>query len=68
MKSATNFIDFFVHDILDYSLMNKDEPTFTKNLTIFNIKMAVNEIIETLEDKCSMKNIKVSTKFIGFDH
>ena len=38
MVCATKFIDFFVHDILDYTILNKDEHNFTKNLEIFNIE------------------------------
>ena len=45
MKSATKFIDFFVHDILDYTLLNKKEPNFTQNITMFNVEEAVSEII-----------------------
>ena len=59
MGSATKFIDFFVHDLLDYTILNKDDKNFTKNFTIFNIKMAISEIIETLEDKVKLKNIAV---------
>ena len=51
MASATKFIDFFVHDILDYTILNKDESNFNKNITIFNVSQAVNEIIDTLHDK-----------------
>ena len=51
MASATKFIDFFVHDILDYTILNKDETNFNKNITIFNVKEAVEEILETLDDK-----------------
>ena len=61
MGSATKFIDFFVHDILDYTLLNKDGKNFTKNFTIFNIMTAISEIIETLEDKVKLKNISVET-------
>ena len=46
MASATKFMDFFVQDILDYTLLNKDENNFIKNITIFNIKLAINEIID----------------------
>jgi hypothetical protein len=45
MTSAAKFIDFFVHDILDYSILNKEEKNFTKALAIFDIREAVNEII-----------------------
>ena len=59
MASATKFIDFFVHDILDYTILNKDDANFTKKITLFNIDFAVNEIVECLEDKVKMKKIVV---------
>jgi signal transduction histidine kinase len=62
------FVDFFVHDILDFTILNKDEKNFTKNITIFDIKLAVQQIIDILEDKTQMKNIKVKTRFIGFEN
>jgi len=30
MKSAANFIDFFVHDILDFTLLHEAQGSFTK--------------------------------------
>ena len=36
--SATKFIDFFVHDILDYTILNKQQKNFTKNSVIFDIR------------------------------
>ena len=68
MVSATKFIDFFVHDILDYTLLNNKENKFTKNNTVFNLKNSIQDVIDTLLDKCVMKNIQVQTKFIGFDN
>ena len=44
--SASKFIDYFVHDMLDYSILNKDEKKFTKTLEKFNIQDAIKEIIE----------------------
>ena len=67
MISATKFIDFFVHDILDYTLLNNKENKFTKNIAVFNIKNSIQDVIDTLIDKCGMKNIQVETKFIGFN-
>ena len=57
MGCATKFIDFFVHDILDYTILNNDEHNFTKNLEIFNIKLAIQEILDILDDKVKMKQI-----------
>ena len=59
MGSAAKFIDYFVHDMLDYTILNKDEKNFTKTIEKFNIKNAIYEIIEILEDKISMKSLQV---------
>ena len=66
MTSASKFIDFFVHDILDYTLLNKNAKNFIKNMTVFDIKTCVNEIIEIQEDKINMKNISIKITFSGF--
>ena len=66
MESATKFIDFFVHDILDYTLLNKDDKNFTKNITIFNLKHAVSEIMQCMNDKVVLRNLAVEVKFFGF--
>ena len=68
MASSTKFIDFFVHDILDYTMLNKNESKFDKHITIFNVKDSVNEIIETLDDKTQMKDIEIDTKYVGFEN
>ena len=44
--SASKFIDFFIHDILDYTLLNKKETNFSKSCVPFNIKLAIKEILE----------------------
>jgi hypothetical protein len=63
MISAVKFIDYFVHDILDYTLLNKKDRNFVKDVNIFSIRVAVAEIVSILEDKANMKNIKVLTIF-----
>jgi hypothetical protein len=55
LTSAVKFVDFFVHDILDYTILNKEEKYFTKSISVFNIQDAVQEIIEIQEDKAHMK-------------
>ena len=37
ITSAAKFIDFFVHDILDYTVLNKDAKNFVKQNSIFDI-------------------------------
>jgi len=38
MSSATKFIDFFVHDILDYTILNEDKTKFNYQISIFDVK------------------------------
>ena len=66
ISSATKFIDFFVHDILDYTLLNEKDENFVPNNTIFNIKTAVDQIKQILEDKVTMKAINVQLKDNSF--
>ena len=67
MASATKFIDFFIHDILDYTILNEGSKNFTKNISVFNVKHAINEIMDTMSDKVKMKDLKVSIQMIGFN-
>ena len=53
--SATKFTDFFVHDILDYTIITKEANNFVKNITVFEIGDAINELKDILEDKIKMK-------------
>jgi len=41
VTSAAKFIDFFVHDILDYTILNKDEKNFGKHISVFDIREAI---------------------------
>jgi CheY-like chemotaxis protein len=67
IKSAASFIDFFSHDILDYTMLNQKTINFVKNMANFDIRVAIREIIEILEDKLKMKDIRMETDYIGFD-
>jgi signal transduction histidine kinase len=44
--SAAKFIDYFVHDMLDYTMLNKEEKNFVKSVSIFDIRNAIGEIVE----------------------
>jgi signal transduction histidine kinase len=67
LTSAAKFVDFFVHDILDYTILNKDEKHFIKQISVFDINTAVQEILDIQKDKASLKNISIRISFIGFD-
>lgn len=45
MSSAAKFIDYFVHDILDYTILNKEEKNFAKDLKLEDIRTTIDEII-----------------------
>ena len=57
MTQAAKFIDFYVHDILDYTLLNKNENGFVKQMEIFDMQKCVSEICMILSDKADMKSI-----------
>ena len=48
-------------------MLNKDETEFHKNIENFNIREAVDEILVIQNDKVKMKDIQVSTQYLGFD-
>lgn len=44
MTSSAKFIDYFVHDILDFTVLTNDSHNFIKNFTVFDIRDAFQEI------------------------
>ena len=34
--------------MLDYTILNNNEANFTKNIDLFNVEHAINEIIESM--------------------
>jgi hypothetical protein len=66
MTSSAMFIDYFVHDILDFSILNKEGAIFTKDLNVCSIKETINQIITIQEDKAKMKNIEIKTHYKDF--
>ena len=68
ITSASKFLDFFVHDILDYSMLNKGEINFNKNIENFDIRHMVDEILSIHNDKVKMMEIKLKVEFLDFDN
>ena len=66
MGSAAKFIDYFVHDIIDYTILNKQEKNFAKDLQSMDIRQTVEEIVEIQADKSEIKEIEVSIKYKNF--
>ena len=67
IKTGANFIDYFVHDILDYTILNNSSDKFTKILKVFDIRDSLEEILQMQEDKAIMKQITVGIKYVGFN-
>ena len=67
ISSAGKFIDFFVHDILDYTVLSRNAANFVKNMQVFHAKACVQEIVDILRDKIDMKRNQIETLFQGFD-
>ena len=66
MTSAVKFIDFFVHDMLDYTLLSNASNKLMKDIMMFDIRVALAEIINMLEDKTKAKKIQILIEFKGF--
>lgn len=66
INNSSKLIDFFVHDILDYAVLNGKNQNFTKRIQIFDVRDSVDQIIELMKDKAQMKNITIKTEFFGF--
>lgn len=56
-ETGAKFIDFFVHDILDFSVLNNNGKNFTKVSKVCDIRNAVDEIVEMQHDKINLKQI-----------
>ena len=66
MKASAKLIDYFVHDILDYTVLTNDSKNFIKEITNFDLQECIIQIYEILEDKVKMKDIRLKIELIGF--
>ena len=55
ITSASKQIDFFVHDMLDFNMLDDGENNFIKAMSIFDIRDAVQEIIQIQKNQAQMK-------------
>ena len=51
MSHATKYIDFFIGDILDYSVINKTSENFKKENRTFDIRRAITTVVDLVTDK-----------------
>ena len=65
--SASKIIDYFIHDMLDYTQLCKDgDNDFQKVVETHDMRKTVNEIIEIQLDKIHMKAITIDLQYRGF--
>ena len=67
MDSASKFIDFFVHDILDYSVLMNNSKAFRAENEVFDIREGIKQISRVHEDSLALKKIDFKQYFIGFN-
>ena len=68
MYSAAQHIDHYVHDILDYTILDDNEMQFEIDEQVFDVKNAIDDIISIKKDKIVMKDIQLSIEYKGFEH
>lgn len=66
MNNSANLIDYFVHDMLDYTILSNNVENFMKDNQYFDIVECINQIYEMLEDKINLKSINLEILIIGF--
>lgn len=59
LSNAAQFLDYFIHSVLDYSVLNGKSSNFTKNIDTFDIRDCINQIVDIMQNKANMKNINV---------
>ena len=60
MNSSSKFIDYFVHDLLDYTVLSNDSQNFIKQNSEFSLNESIEEIVSIMNDKIQMKNLVLS--------
>ena len=50
MQHASEYIDFFICDILDYSILNNTSENFIKENKTFDIRKAIATVIDMVTD------------------
>ena len=66
MTNSANLLDYFVHDMLDYTVLTNSVENFIKDNSSFDIAECINQLYEMLEDKIKLKMIKIEVRIINF--
>ena len=62
-KQSTELMQFIVQDLLDYAQIKSSK--FRKNYAHFDIRKAVNEVLELQQQTARVKKLNLSAKFVN---
>lgn len=65
ITNSAHHIDFFLHDILDYAVLKGKQQKFTTNIQIFDVKEAIEQVVDVQLDKANMKKINIEIEYQG---
>ena len=63
-ESSTKLLNFYVADLLCLSQINSKK--FRKQVSKFDVRAAIDEIVEIQRDKLDFNQINLKTEFLGF--
>ena len=66
MHSAVKHIEYFMHDIFDYTTLMNESGQFQKIITTYDIRESVEDIMQILMGQIQMKGHQVQTMYEGF--
>ena len=58
-RSLVYMMDFFVNDMLDCAVLNSKDKNFVKSFSCFDIRVAIQQIVEMMKEKIEMMNIRM---------
>ena len=69
MQHASEYIDFYICDILDYSVLNdSSENSFLKENKTFDIRNAISTVLDMVTDLSKMNTIGIKTELMYPDN
>ena len=59
-------MNFFVNDLLDCAVLNSRDKNFVKSFSLFDIRIAVRQVVLMMDEKVKMLNVPIEIRFVGF--
>lgn len=67
LNSTSQNLSSFIDSLSDYSQLESDSKKFEKEITQFNIKKAVGEVLSQLQPLIKIKKVKQTIEYQGVD-